>query len=84
MEITSGKENGIIQELNKYNIIQAVNGFKDNPLEESVTILDWPNPKGSTPSLVPSLQPNYENKPEYDDDETVVEIYIYEELNQLD
>ncbi|EIE91006.1 hypothetical protein RO3G_15717 [Rhizopus delemar RA 99-880] len=39
----------------------------------SVTILDLPN-----------LQSNYENKPEYDDDEAVDENYLYEELDQLD
>ncbi|EIE82467.1 hypothetical protein RO3G_07172 [Rhizopus delemar RA 99-880] len=53
---------------NKY----LTNDFKDNPPEESVTTLDLPNQKDSTPSLVPNIQSNYENKPECDDDETVV------------
>lgn len=58
--------------LTKYKIIQVVSDFKYNPPEESVTTLDLPNQKDSTPSLVPNIQSNYENKPECDDDETVV------------
>jgi hypothetical protein len=72
-------------EITRWNcIIQAVNGFKDNPTEEPVSILDLPNQEDSTPSLVPNLQSNSENKPESNDAETVVETYFYEELEQLD
>ena len=71
-------------EITRWNcIIQAVNGFKNNPTEETIAILDLPNPEDDTPSLVPKLQSNSSDKPEHDDDETIIETYFYEDLEQL-